>query len=51
VVRDTQIRLLLGDGERPTEAEIDTQAVEATAQFFALFGADHPGTDARSRNT
>ncbi|MDB5558733.1 MAG: transcriptional regulator, TetR family [Enterovirga sp.] len=51
VVRDTQIRLLLGDGERPTEAEIDSRAVQAAAQFFALFGADHRGADGRRRNT
>ena len=51
VVRDTQIRLLLGDGERPTETEIDQNAVQAAAQFFALFGADHRGADGRRHNT
>lgn len=51
VVGDTQIRLLLGDGRRPDEAEIDEHAAAATAQFFALFGADHPGADNRPRKT
>lgn len=50
VVRDTQIRLLLGEPERPTEKDIDHHAVRATAQFFALFGADHREADARPRN-
>jgi AcrR family transcriptional regulator len=51
VVRDTQIRLLLGDDQRPSEAEIQHHAVHATAQFFALFGADHRGADGRLRKT
>ena len=51
VVGDMQIRLLLGDRHRPGEAEIDRLAVEATARFFALFGADHRGADDRSRKT
>jgi AcrR family transcriptional regulator len=51
VVRDTQICLLLGDGERPAEAEIDSRAAQAAAQFFALFGADHRGADGRHPNT
>ena len=50
VVRDTQIRLLLGDKKRPSEKDIDEHAVEATAQFFALFGAGHRGADGRPRN-
>jgi AcrR family transcriptional regulator len=51
VVRDTQMRLLLGEAERPSSAAIDTHAVRATAQFFALFGADHRGADGRRRKT
>jgi AcrR family transcriptional regulator len=51
VVRDTQIRLLLGDEYRPSEADIEHHAVQATAQFFALFGADHRGADGRRRKT
>ncbi|MBU1176524.1 MAG: TetR/AcrR family transcriptional regulator C-terminal domain-containing protein [Alphaproteobacteria bacterium] len=38
VVRDVQIRLLLGDRWRPSEAEIDAEAKAAAEQFFALFG-------------
>ncbi|WP_346767090.1 TetR/AcrR family transcriptional regulator [Enterovirga aerilata] len=51
VVRDTQIRLLLGDAKRPSRQAIDDHAVQATAQFFALFGADHRGADGRRRKT
>jgi AcrR family transcriptional regulator len=51
VVGDTQIRLLLGDRQRPGERAIDDRAVQATAQFFALFGADHRGAGTRPRNT
>ncbi|MGH6760059.1 MAG: TetR/AcrR family transcriptional regulator C-terminal domain-containing protein [Phyllobacterium sp.] len=39
VVRDVQIRLLLGDRFTLTEAEIDRDAGQATRQFFALYGA------------
>jgi AcrR family transcriptional regulator len=51
VVRDTQMRLLLGEAQRPSSKAIDDHAVLATAQFFALFGADHRGADGRRRNT
>jgi AcrR family transcriptional regulator len=51
VVRDTQMRLLLGEAQRPSAKAIDDHAVHATAQFFALFGADHRGADGRRRNT
>jgi AcrR family transcriptional regulator len=51
VVRDTQIRLLLGDETRPSQKDIQDHAVAATAQFFALFGADHRGADGRHRQT
>lgn len=36
VVRDMQIRLLLGDRPRPTGEEIARDAVRATSQFFVL---------------
>ncbi|PWJ84004.1 TetR family transcriptional regulator [Pseudaminobacter salicylatoxidans] len=39
VARDVQIRLLLGDRLKPTDAEIDRDAAEATRQFLALYGA------------
>ena len=39
VGRDVQIRLLLGDGVELTEATIGGDAVRATQQFLALFGA------------
>jgi AcrR family transcriptional regulator len=39
VVRDVQIRLLLGDRMRLTAAEISGQARRATSQFFALYAA------------
>lgn len=39
VVRDVQIRLLLGDRLKLTNAEIARDAERATRQFFALFGA------------
>lgn len=38
VVRDVQIRRLLGDDFAPDEAEILSDAKQATAQFFALYG-------------
>lgn len=38
VVRDVQIRLLLGDDFHPTDAEIAEEATAATDQFFKLFG-------------
>lgn len=39
VARDVQIRLLLGDRLKPTDAEIGRDAAEATRQFLALYGA------------
>lgn len=51
VVRDVQIRLLLGEAERPGAAAIDEDAVRATAQFFALFGVGKGGADHRRRTT
>ncbi len=39
VVRDVQIRLLLGDRTPITDAEIDRDARRATQQFLALYGA------------
>jgi AcrR family transcriptional regulator len=39
VGRDVQIRLLLGDVLKPTEAEMRRDAARAVAQFFTLFGA------------
>jgi AcrR family transcriptional regulator len=39
VVRDVQIRLLLGDRFELTEAAIDRDARRATQQFLALYGA------------
>jgi hypothetical protein len=39
VARDVQIRLLLGDRLELTEATIGGDAVRATQQFLALFGA------------
>lgn len=38
VVRDVQIRLLLGDDWQLSEAEIAREAKAATDQFFTLFG-------------
>ena len=38
VVRDVQIRLLLGEMRRPDAEEIARDAHAATEQFFALFG-------------
>lgn len=40
VARDVQIRLLLGDRLELTEATIGGDAVRATQQFLALFGAN-----------
>jgi AcrR family transcriptional regulator len=51
VVRDLQIRLLLGEAERPSAGSIDETAVLATAQFFALFGVESSGADCRRRAT
>lgn len=51
VSRDLQIRLLLGDPNRPDRSTIDHDSARAAAQFFALYGADHTGTDRRSRPT
>ncbi len=39
VVRDVQIRLLLGDSTL-NQTDIDTEAKAATDQFFALYGTD-----------
>jgi AcrR family transcriptional regulator len=39
VARDVQMRLLLGDRMKLTEAEIVGDAAEATQQFLALYGA------------
>lgn len=39
VVRDVQIRLLLGDDLRLSAAELDADARRAAEQFFALYGA------------
>jgi AcrR family transcriptional regulator len=50
VARDVQIRLLLGDANRPDRAAIDRDAARATAQFFALYGADRTGTKGRSHH-
>jgi hypothetical protein len=51
VVRDLQIRVLLGDAERPDAAAINGDAARATEQFFALYGAEQSGADPRPRNT
>lgn len=40
VARDVQIRLLLGDRLKLTEAEIGRDAVLATRQFLALYGSE-----------
>ena len=37
VVRDAQIRLLLGETFSPTEAEIARDAARATEQFLAIY--------------
>ena len=39
VVRDVQIRLLLGDRLELTDASIDRDSLRATQQFLALYGA------------
>ena len=39
VARDVQIRLLLGDRLRLTDAEIARDAARATQQFLTLYGA------------
>ncbi len=39
VGRDVQIRMLLGDKAKPSEAEIVADASRATQQFLALYGA------------
>jgi AcrR family transcriptional regulator len=39
VVRDTQIRLLLGERLRLTPRQIEDEAAVATERFFALYGA------------
>ena len=47
VGRDVQIRLLLGDSLKLSQAEIATDAARATAQFFTLFGVAKPGPGIR----
>lgn len=39
VVRDTQIRMLLGEHERPSMEQISLEARQAREHFFALYGA------------
>ncbi|PYE90095.1 TetR/AcrR family transcriptional regulator [Phyllobacterium leguminum] len=46
VVRDMQIRLLLGDQQESTDAAIARDATRATQQFFALYGAQKEAADA-----
>lgn len=41
VVRDMQIRALLGDEVTPSLVDIDQDAARATNQFFALYGASN----------
>jgi AcrR family transcriptional regulator len=43
VVRDIQIRLLLGEHLTLSAADIDADAARATAQFFVLYGTAAPG--------
>ena len=45
VVRDVQIRLLLGDRFELTEAAIDRDARRATQQFLALYGVHTKAAD------
>lgn len=40
LVRDVQIRRLLGDSFRPSAVEIEEDARRATEQFFVLYGAN-----------
>ena len=40
VVRDVQIRLLLGEDIHPSETEVGKEAARATEQFFAIYGAN-----------
>jgi AcrR family transcriptional regulator len=42
VVRDVQIRLLLGEDIHPSETEVGKEAARATNQFFAIYGANAP---------
>ena len=49
VVRDLQIRMLLGDLHRPSSQAIDRDAARATTQFFALYGADRNEAGGRPR--
>ncbi|MGD9912897.1 MAG: TetR/AcrR family transcriptional regulator [Rhizobiaceae bacterium] len=44
VGRDVQIRLLLGDPLKLTNADITRDAKRATRQFFALYGAEKSST-------
>lgn len=43
VVRDLQIRLLLGERPAPSEADIATQAARAAEQFLVLYGTTETG--------
>ncbi len=43
VVRDAQIRLLLGESYNPTEAEVTRDAARATEQFLKIYGVGQPG--------
>jgi AcrR family transcriptional regulator len=49
VARDVQIRLLLGDGLKLTEAQIGRDAALATRQFLALYGANDNRDEGRRR--
>ena len=51
VARDVQVRLLLGDRMRLTEAEILADAAEATRQFLALFGRDKDARNSKLKFT
>jgi len=42
VVRDVQIRLLLGEDIHPTDVAIVKEAARATEQFFAIYGPQGP---------
>ncbi|WP_342363584.1 TetR/AcrR family transcriptional regulator C-terminal domain-containing protein [Terrarubrum flagellatum] len=48
VGRDVQIRLLLGDELKMTNAEIERDAARAAEQFLALYGATKSGPRIRS---
>lgn len=46
VVRDVQIRLLLGEELQLDERQVDADARRAAEQFFALYGAEKSGGNA-----